>query len=65
MRRPLPRRLSGSCPAPGEPLLQPLERQPVPRPHHQLAIDPGVRRQLSQGRRPDLGERGCHVRAAP
>ncbi|MET9377568.1 hypothetical protein ABZX98_26145 [Streptomyces sp. NPDC002992] len=27
MRRPLPRRLSGSCPAAGEPLLQLLERE--------------------------------------
>ncbi|MFF3319934.1 hypothetical protein ACFYV5_31155 [Streptomyces sp. NPDC003035] len=27
VRRPLPRRLSGSCPAAGEPLLQLLERE--------------------------------------
>ncbi|MFH8902162.1 hypothetical protein ACH4HG_38175 [Streptomyces coeruleorubidus] len=55
VRRLLPRRLSGGCPAPGEPLLQPLECQPVPLPHHQLTVDSGVRRQLRQGRRPVSG----------
>lgn len=34
VRRPLARRLSRTGPAPGETLLQPPERQPVPFPHH-------------------------------
>jgi hypothetical protein len=47
VRRPRPRRLSGSCPAPGEPLLKSLERQPVPFPHHQLAVQCRRVRQLA------------------
>lgn len=53
---------SPACPlrradaAPGQPLLEPLAREPAVLPHHQLAVQAGVRGQLREGRRPVLGD---------
>lgn len=64
--RPLAGRPGSPGAAPLKPVLQLLEGEAARGvPGGRLAVDPGVRRQLRQGRRPDLGERGRHVRAAP
>ncbi|GHD53593.1 hypothetical protein GCM10010335_67270 [Streptomyces galbus] len=62
MRRPPARPLGRAAAAPGKALLEPLESELAVLPHHQLAVQPCVRRQLRKGGGADLrlhGELGA------